>query len=290
MKNVEQVESLDGLQCGVVYKTVNYDLLKDTDGNRAGLSSRRVKKFEKLIKEGKFINEVSIVMVNKKGKKIDGHHRSKAVENQGLPVYFIMTDSKEFNGNDTNKILNNIARINSSINPAWSKEDHIKSAITSEVPLALKLDEIRKELIEKFNLDSKNISTNDLYGILKKNIKSYGKKVTRAELEDLKLLDEVESERFNDDVMFYARLMMYFKNSPIRSYKAVKEIFREMWMGEIQFNRNRFYDNMIKKGYAPKDDSVEEHRRVIRKLASSTRRGRAPKPDKLEKLKSLEVA
>lgn len=295
MSKVRTIDSLEGLECGVLYKTKNYDILKDTEGNRAGLNERRIKKFQKLIKRDRFINEVSITLVNKKGKKIDGHHRSAAVEREGLPVYFMITDSSEFNGTSQDKILNNIARINSSINPTWSKEDHFKSALKSGLPLATKLEEIKEELSEECNIPSKNISTNDLYGILKADISSYGKKITRAELQDASLVKEVETPRFREDVIFYARLMMYFKNSPVRSYKAVKQVFREMWLGDIDFNKSRFLENLLNLGYVVRDDSVEEHRRTVRQLALHTRRGRRNK-NKIEneleqpKLESLEVS
>ena len=292
MKEMKTVNSLEGLDVGVVYKTENYEMLNNTEGNRTGISERRVKKFQKLIKKDEFINDVSITLVNLKGKKIDGHHRSAAIEREGLPLYFMITDSSEFNGNgksvDKNRILNNIARINSGVNPAWSKQDHFKSAINSGVPLAMKLNEIKDELIDKFNLSENNISTNDLYGILKRDIKSYGIKITREELENRPLLLEIEKPLFKEEVIFYAKLMTYFKNSPIRSYKAIKQIFREMWADEIDFNRDRFYDNMLKEGYAPKDDSVEEHRRIVRKLALQKRSGRKRiKPEKTEVLESL---
>lgn len=269
---VEEVKDLNGLEPNRVYMTKDHSILKNTEGNRGQLNSARINKIKKLIKNGEFINEVSFLLVNKRGEIIDGNHRFVAQTDMGLPLFFIITDVAKFNRRDKNEVLDNIARINSGMNPVWSSKDNWKSAIESEVEIAVKLDELKKEIIEKFDLSDSSVSLRDLYGILKQK---FGEKVTRHQLveESDGLVDIMKTERFKKDISFYGLLHEYLKNTPYRTYKIIKEVFNMAWAKGDDFDRNRFYTNMLK-GFAVDADRVELYREKIEELESKKTRGK----------------
>lgn len=261
-----EVKSINGLEEGVVYKTTNYDMFSPVSGNRGhedGIIPKKVNTYVNLIKNGKFFDDASPILINKSGQIIDGHNRKKAHEMTERPVFFRITMNPAFNSKNTNQLLNNIALFNGT-NTTWTGKDNFRSSIMTKAPLAMALSEIREEMINTHNVVRGDLSSGQMYSYVTKKIQ-LGKR-NRMVYSDKKLAEYAKSDEFKDEMNFISKIIEYFKNTPIRPSKIINQLMPLIWSGSV--NKDKFYHNLIKYGFDAHIDRANVLRNSILDLAS----------------------
>jgi len=121
----------DILQCGVVYKTKNYKIFKQIEGNR------RINKtnYAKLVHSMREEQLMIPIIVNEKMEIIDGQHRKISAEELGLFVYFVVVP---------NYGLSQVRRANiTSAN--WDKSNYLDMFLAERQPVYIEFNEVVEE-------------------------------------------------------------------------------------------------------------------------------------------------
>lgn len=250
MKNLEIVSDLSNVRINYNYVTTNHKILKEKEGNRAGLENKRVKQILKLIDTDKFDPVLGIVRAQKDGYIVDGTHTVAALEIRNRPVVFMVVEDKD---------LNETAEYNSGINTKWDSEAQFGSALTGASPIAVSLNQLRDLLVQKHKMEIKKISASEMYGILVKNTKHFGsgqQSPTRRMWFNMDLMKKVKSREFKKNMSCYAQMKSDLRH--LRdAYKICKGVMDLHFDEKIDFNVEVFSENLSFEGFALKVYNME---------------------------------
>jgi hypothetical protein len=100
-----------------IEKTTKYDIFKVVNGNRA-LNRGHIKNLAVSVMRNNLL-EFNPIIVNKKMEVIDGQHRLEVAKNNGLPIYYVISETST---------LNDVQSLNSA-QKVWCMQDYIDSFI-----------------------------------------------------------------------------------------------------------------------------------------------------------------
>ena len=115
---------------GQVYKTLDYNVFKRIDGNRAINNKNYSKLINSMKEEQLFIP----ILVNEKYEIIDGQHRFSAARELGLPIYYIVQEGYG---------INEVKKANM-VGSNWTKADFLDMYITNGNEAYIQFNEISK--------------------------------------------------------------------------------------------------------------------------------------------------
>jgi len=238
--NYPMVNTLVNLDAGRIYATENYEILKPLEGNRGqknSVKSSKLKEFKELHKEGMFFAFTSVVWVNLDGFIIEGNNRKAMLEEMGEPIAFIVTDQPQFNTGSQSDILNMVAKYNS-INSKWTGMDNFESAIQMNEPLAIEFENVKKLMLETFELKSITFLTPGfLYALATKDIKAiHGTSRERADFCNVELAEYAKTKEFQYMVKYMVKLnnlIDSFKIAGIKNRDVFKCILPLVWENKV---------------------------------------------------------
>ena len=225
-----------------VFKSTNYSMFKEREGNRNGLQDRRVKNFIKKIKADRFYPVLGLIFIDRKGIIIDGHHRFEALKRQAKPIFFMVIEDMtlpEISDFNTNKV-----------NPAWKNKDNFSSAKTLGYDVATTLDTIRLEMLAKYSsmgIKEIEVDYGGLYAILVQSPKYFGNGVNTVTLDMLNnnsLVERAKSDEYYHQVDAYIKLKyMLDIHKKYKACKAIMECTFPENKKAVNFNIDYFLEN-----------------------------------------------
>lgn len=266
----QTVKSLANLKANVIYQTTSYNLFKPIVGNRGedkGFEEKRVRRYVKLIEDGQFFDELSVIIVTADGRIADGVNRWEACKRTNRPILFRVLSQPMFNQDD-NVLLNIVAIFNGS-NPTWSANQQYKAAKIVGMKLALQLSLLRSQIVMRdIRLSEKDISPNLMLTLVARDPKNTkARKKNLSEYNNNEYYAYAQTEEFFEEFEYVARIISYFKDGMFDASKVVKELLSLMW-GDANFDKDAFYTNLLKKGFKAKNNTVKPIKAEILRLAS----------------------
>lgn len=273
----QTVNTLKGKCPGVFYQTTKYGLFKNTKTNRGeenGIVESKVKKLIKIILAGLFIPKLQHIMVNLKGEIIDGHHRFEALKRLGMPIYFVLYDADEVNNKSQLEVTKILILINS-IDPRWNGPQKFRAAVENDIEIALEIDLIINETIEKIDgLDKRSFTPSKVIGILRHDPQYlHGNQLTIEDFEDEELLDRIRSKEFRSDIAFMGAVMGLLANDRkcvAEKRNVVQYLFKAIWNPDIGISKEKAYTYIFRKGFKCAFNDADSINDRIREIANTT--------------------
>lgn len=213
----------------MIYETSDYEKFKPMKQNRGtatttGTKRRKLISILRLLETGKYVPELGTIRVNKNYEIIDGHHRLQALRQYQLPVRYEIIEDDRFNIATGREKLGHVYDANS-INPSWSQNDMYKAALAAKAPVALAIDELIKRHKNTFPF-------NHVLALLMQNERVFtgARKgdVTMQTFDDKKLIEQINSNEFYNEMRFFNELNQKFMYSD-RSSLGFKATYAIMW-------------------------------------------------------------
>jgi hypothetical protein len=239
-ENLMAIASLVGVKLNYNYIITDYSLLTPTIGNRGGLRNKRVKTYINLINSGMFDFDLSAILVDINGNIIEGHHRFEALKICGAPVVIKIVKAKT---------LSQIARFNA-IKTNWVTDEFFGASVTIQTPLSMFIEKLLFEVQNKYKLDKKKFTTNEMYGLLVKSTKHFsGKNAPDLDMwENSALLPVAKKRDYKNNVFLYGKLKSEFKNNR-DAYKICKAVTDMHFDVKIDFDLELFCEALQYEGF-----------------------------------------
>jgi len=253
------VDSLDNLEVGRIYQTTNYAMLKPLKynrGNKDGHLPERVAAIAKMIDSGEFMFDVIHVMVNLKGKTIDGNNRKATLKEKKLPVNFIITAEPRFNLDDESEILNNVSEYNA-INSAWHDRDSYLSALSFNEPTAKAIFDLKTEISKNYGGIIGDMFTSSRIIVLATQSRTglSSQKQSRRTYCSSEIADKINSDDFKKVITFACNVLKFVSetNPSITPWYVIRQLMPEIWKYDLSLKV--VLSNMKKKGFKKMDNT-----------------------------------
>jgi len=263
---IKTPKEFKGLKSNEIVQTFKYDLFNAIFANRGkelGFDEKRVQNLVKLILSGEYFSEMSIVLVNKNGVTLDGANRIEAHRRTNTPVLFRVLTDDAYNGTITDN-LKIVARYND-FNPMWTANEQFKTAFQAGSVLAKLLASHRADIIgASMKLAENDISVNLMMTLVEKNKKKcHSRKRSFIEYFNEEYLKYAQTAEFVEEFEFVAKIIEYFKDSPFDAARILEQLLFVMW-DDSKFNKNKFFHNLLKKGFVIPDLDSKNKGKMIR--------------------------
>lgn len=252
------VTSLDNLEVGRIYTTTNYKIIKHlayNRGNTKGFLPERVAILQAKHNAGKFFLGVLHVLVNLKGKAIDGNNRLEFLENNKLPVNFMITAQPEFNLDDDSEILNNVSDYNS-INPIWNGKDSYESALAFNEAAAVAIDKLKTWIENTYGIDGSIFTPSRLIVLATKDKSGLGSKIqTRRVYCNKEIAAILESDEFKNLLLFIIQVIQFVQsnNNSITEWFVIRCMMPAIWKHDLSLKV--LLSNTKKRGFKKMDNT-----------------------------------
>lgn len=262
------MKQFKNLNSAEVQRTKLWDFFKPIEGNRGKTQKydeKRVRNIIKIIESGNYYEELSIVIVNKKGIIIDGVHRVEALRRLKMFVYFRMLTSDLYNPKDPSDLMLVVSTINT-YNPAWTAKEMFETALLLGNKLATLLDDLRCDVVtsNEFPLVEGDIRINTMMVLVKRDPKqTHGRRVNFGDYYcDDKYLQYAQSPEFADEFKYVCKIIAFCKSTEYDSVRILEQLLNVMWT-EPNFNRDVFHANIVTNGFKL-SESVSNRAKAIR--------------------------
>lgn len=267
-KTVEFIKQMRNLNSAEVQRTKLYDFFKPIEGNRGRtqqFDERRVKNLLKIIDSGNYYEELSLVIVNKKGTIIDGVHRVEALRRRDMFVYFRMLTSDRYNPKNPADLMLVVSTINT-YNPAWTAKEMFETALLLGNKLATLLDDLRCGIVtsNKFPLVEGDIRINTMMVLVKHDPKqTHGRRVNFGDYYcDDKYLEYAQTPEFAEEFEYVCKIIAFCKSTEYDSVRILEQLLNVMWT-DTNFNRDIFHANIVANGFKL-PESISNRAKAIR--------------------------
>jgi hypothetical protein len=257
-KDFPVVNSLDNLEVGRIYTTYNHDILKPLKYNRGkecGYLPERVATIRKMIENKTFMFGVLHVLVNLKGKTIDGNNRKIALKECNLPVNFAITAEPRFNVENESEILNNVSEYNA-INSAWFGTDAYLSALAFNESAAKAIFNIKNWIVEEFGISDDMFTPSRLIALAMKDKTGLAGKIQpRRAYCNVQTAETIQSDEFKTLITFIANVINFVSvnNNSITEWFVVRCLMPTIWKKDRGFKE--VLSNLKKRGFKKMDNT-----------------------------------
>lgn len=252
-ENLIIIASLVNVKVNYNYIVTDYSILKHTEGNRGGIEKKRVAYYVKLIKTGKFNFDLNVISVDIHGFIVEGHHRFEALKQLDYPVLIKIVKPQS---------LADISNFNSGLSSKWKAEQTFASALSEKNGANIKtltlIDELRNDMLKKFNLPSSKLSTCELFGIAMKNTKHFGSGLhapTVSMWQGHEIAFAVAKKDFKKLLNSYARLKDLLRSN--RDAYKIAKVVMNLHFSDTDFNVDIFNINLSFEGFILNEYNVE---------------------------------
>jgi len=246
------VTSLDNLEVGRIYTTYNYKIIKHLKFNRGieeGFLPERVAVLQAKLDANTFYLNVCHVLVNLKGKAIDGNNRKKLLEINKLPLNFMITAQPEFNLDNESEILNNVSEFNS-VNSAWLGKDAYMSALAFNEPSAVAIDRLKTWVENEFGIDGNIFTPSRLIALATRNKIGLGGKIQpRRAYCNQETANVLNSDEFKALILFIVAVIKFVQlnNNSITEWFVIRCLMPVIWKKELSLKV--VLSNMKRRGF-----------------------------------------
>lgn len=190
-----------------IFESYEYDKFKVVSQNRGHIETNGVKhgklnKLQKLIDQGRYVEEKGLIFVNEDFLIVEGRHTFELRKQNNMPIRYTFIKHEGFNNGTTRRqLVGNIYNINT-INTAWTSSDFFHSAVQTKAPLALIIDGI----VEKYD---NTFKWSDIMGLLIKDESLFNGRFAHLELkifDDKELIEEINSRAFKAELEYFVEL------------------------------------------------------------------------------------
>jgi hypothetical protein len=270
-KTVELMKQFKQLNSAEVQRTKLYDFFKPIEGNRGRtqkFDEKRVRNIVKIIESGNYYEEMSLVIVNKKGTIIDGVHRVEALRRKDMYVYFRMLTSDRYNPKNPADLMLVVSTINT-YNPAWTAKEMFETALLLGNKLATLLDDLRCGLVtsNELPLVEGDIRINTMMVLVKRDPKqTHGRRVNFGDYycED-KYLEYAQSPEFVAEFKYVCKIIAFCKSTEFDAARILEQLLNVMWT-DANFNRDIFYANIIVNGFKIAESATNRAKAIRNKI------------------------
>ena len=254
------VNSLDNLEVGRIYQTTNYAMLKPLKynrGNKDGYVPERVAAITKMIDANEFMFGIVHVIVNLKGKAIDGNNRKRGLQERKLPVNFIITAEPRFNAPNTDsEILNNVSELNA-INSAWFDKDSYLSALAFNEPTAMAIFNLKNEIGAVYGGIIEEMFTPSRIIVLATENKTglSSQKQSRRTYCSKEIAEKINSDDFKQVVAFACNVLKFVaENNPsITPWYVIRQLMPDIWKYDLSLKVT--LSNLKNRGFKKMDNT-----------------------------------
>jgi hypothetical protein len=257
-KDFPVVTSLDNLEVGKIYTTFKHNILKSLKYNRgkeSGYLPERVAAIKKMIENGTFMFGVVHVLVNLKGRIIDGNNRKVALLECGLPVNFMITAEPKFNVENESEILNNVSEYNA-INSAWFGTDAYLSALAFKEPAAFAIYELKQWLENENGIPSEMFTPSRLIALATKYKKGLNGSIQpRRAYCNEETANILKSEEFKTQLNVLVSIIHFVResNDSITAFDVIRCMMPVVWKHDLSLNV--VLSNTKKRGFKKMDNT-----------------------------------
>jgi hypothetical protein len=252
------VSSLDNLEVGRIYTTFKPEIIKSLEFNRGakdGFLPERVAALQAKFDTGLFYMNVCHVLVNSKGKAIDGNNRKKMLSNNKQGVNFMITAQPEFNLDNESEILNNVSEYNS-VNSAWNGKDAYESALAFNEAAAVAIDKLKTWVENTYGINADIFTPSRLIAIVTKFKQGLNGKVQpRRAYCNKETASVLESPEFKEHLLFLVNVIQFVQsnNNSITAFDVVRCLLPIMWKKEL--SQKVVLANVKKRGFKGMDNT-----------------------------------
>lgn len=266
LSDYRNVNSIRGLKPSEIVRTTKYGIFKTLFANRGkakGFDEKRVQNLVKLIENGTYYHEMSVVIVNKNGVSIDGANRIEAHRRTETPVLFRVLTNKLYNGTVRNTL--NIVTVYNGFNPTWTAKEQFTTAFQIGSKLAQLLASHRADYVgQSVKLTENDIRVNLMMTLVERNKKkTHSRKRGFIEYFNDDFLKYAETDEFVTEFNFVAKIIEYFKDSPFDAARILEQLLFVMW-DDSKFNPDKFFKALLKKGFVVNITDGRQKGKLIR--------------------------
>jgi hypothetical protein len=176
---------------------------------------------------------------------IDGHHKLRLHEELNIPVNFTVLTQPEFNDGTDIQIMGAIARFNA-ITSKWDSKAHYNTALKYGLTLAVKIQELKAEYDQKYELDGRILTPTRIYALLscdKKRLESNLVAVEDYANDDL--LKNVNTVKFRSEMNFVCTVLkelqewnvIYEETAKILPFNMIRATMPSVWDNELNMEK-----------------------------------------------------
>lgn len=229
---------------GSIYATYDYDWFKNIPENRGhaktnGLKQSKLNKIQELINDDQYCEEYGIIMVNKNGVIVNGHHNFEVRRRNGMPIRYIIIEDARYNSVTKKDLLNNVLLVNK-INTAWSGPDLFRAAYQQNRRLALDMFKIIDDNDNRFRWY-------DLMGLLTKNVEHFIGRIEKVDLktfDDEALISQMKSKEFLTELDYFIKINDKARVA-FRKSILLASVYGVLWKSKDIVNEAKFRQSAL---------------------------------------------
>jgi hypothetical protein len=202
------------IEVAKIWHSWDYDKFKILPENRGlkfsdGINPKKVAQLQKLIDDGLFVEEESLVKVNEDFFITQGAHNFQVRKNNKMPIrYTIVTDHRFNNGTSRRDMISNVLGINT-VDTSWKRSQVFNAAFHTKCPLAVLIHELIIKHNERFGWQ-------EIMGLLTKEenfFSGYHKINSLKPFTDKSLIETFNSPGFKAELNYFFELNAVFRAS-----------------------------------------------------------------------------
>lgn len=211
-----------------VLETFEYDQFTILPENRGksdskGINEGKIKRLQRIIDSGQWIDECAKVRVNERLEIIDGAHTFEVLRRNLKPIRYEIMHHDKFNTGTKRDKIGAVYSINS-VTTSWSPSELFNAAVQCKAPLAVMLNEIIEDNDNMF-------LWTDLIAILEKDTNYFMGRWRAATMKTFERKDLIEfmgSEEFKGELSFFLKLNLKARIAA-RKGRLLKTAYEILW-------------------------------------------------------------